>query len=262
MVKLKLYGSLLILTMLTYSQFSYAINTNPASINYVDSSIANSKKAGTGISINGNTISTTATYRIGDITQGGVVIYLDETKRHGLVLGLVDVTNDSPFSTTPAAPPATNVAISTVANGIGGGETNTAAIIGAYSGYGLSTTAGATAIIGYAAWYATSRSYEADGITLCDNPTISGTPSTNPCYSFYLPTLAELQLIAANFDVINAAILAVNGNTLAGKTYWSSLTTSATNPNETAYAIADLSTGLGAAQTFTNPYYVRAMRRF
>lgn len=95
-----------VLTAVLCSLLSIETNaavSNPASTNYVDKAVQNAINqttytAGTGISIIANVISQVPTYTVGQVAQGGVVVYVDETGKHGLVAALEDLA--PPSSTT------------------------------------------------------------------------------------------------------------------------------------------------------------------
>jgi len=58
----------------------YAAAVNPASTTYVTQAIQ------TAI----NAFSKTQTYKVGQVAQGGVIVYVDQTGKHGLVAALDD----------------------------------------------------------------------------------------------------------------------------------------------------------------------------
>lgn len=256
--KISMTGKYLGILCFTISTHVHAA-ANPASTDYVDRAVQNAAyTAGTGISISSSrVISQTPTYSVGDIAQGGVVMYVDATGRHGLVLGLTS------FESVPYYTDNT-VAVSGIANGVGAGAVNTAAILG--TAQALNTTVPTS---GYAAWYAALVSATNDG-TLCDSTNYTN-PQSSVCFSFYLPSVAELQLIANNngtnnYDVINAALSRAPGGIplSTSEQYWTSTTDRniGTSPPFQAYVVTNISTGVAAVAETTTQHTARPVRQF
>ncbi|MDF1677585.1 MAG: hypothetical protein P1U32_02690 [Legionellaceae bacterium] len=262
---IKQFAIVTLFSSLFCSQVGATYNNNPASIGFVEQRISEAAyKAGPGITINNNrVISQTPTYFIGQNTQGGVIIYLDETRQHGLAIALLDVTSAA-FSFLVAGSTTDYVDATGQSNGIGGGALNTPAIQGALAGYNASQgqSGGATA---YAGWYATLHRALSDGSPCPEDD--SSVPSKVCFGNFYLPSTNELQIIAdnngvSNFDIINAALSAAGGTPLSSSTtYWTS-TTDRRAFGQSAFAIIDISTGAAASRDFGNSYAVRPVRQF
>lgn len=221
-----------------------------------------------GITVNNNTISLTTTYAVGDIAQGGVIIYVDDTLQHGLAMNLNNAVDNIPFSTTVQGGGAGDyVDVTGQSDGIGGGALNTPAIQGAVAGYraSIGQSGGAT---GIATWYATLvRQYENGAGCPAETSTGVPVPPQTCLGDFYLPSTNELQIIANNngvnnYTLINNAIQTAGGTQLSDSaTYWTS-TTNRFASGQSAFAITNISTGATASADFSEAYTVRPVRRF
>jgi len=190
--------------------------------------------AGTGITVtngngvNGNPTIAVKTYKVGDITQGGIVFWIDETGQHGLVCakedqsagvrwyagtyGYTQARGDGPFA----------------------GETNTAIIIAAYVAIGDDNST-------YAARICNELQIIVGGKTYGD---------------WYLPSKEELNLMYINKTTIDGTATANGGSAFASEGYWSS-----TEYTNTAY-YQNFSNGgqYGSIKSFL--HRVRAIRAF
>jgi len=149
--------------------------------------------AGTGIDITGNVVSIT-TYSVGDFAQGGIVFWVDETGKHGLVCakedqstgvrwyagtdGVTRATGDGPFS----------------------GEFNTAIIISSQVSIGDDGN-------DYAAQICNDLQITEGGKTYGD---------------WYLPSKEELNSMYQNKATIDSTAGANGGSSFASAWYWSS----------------------------------------
>jgi len=167
------------------------------------------------------------TYAIGDFAQGGIVFWVDETGKHGLVCAKSDLSSMLPWYA--------GTSTSTMARGDGpySGELNTALIIASQS-IGDSTL--------YAALACSELQITEGGKTYGD---------------WYLPSLNELTLMYQNRAIINTTATANGGTAFVASDYWSSteITTASVNTYRFAFGIA----GNG---TKNYALYVRAIRAF
>lgn len=180
------------------------------------------------------------TLSIGDLYQGGIVIYLDDTRRHGLAISLVEQGDTYNAEGTPYS----------YGTGVGAGAINTANLLASDN---ASSNPGAAAAV------ANTVAVQANGTSSCE--ATSANPPADSCFGgWYLGSVYELQLISFNFDIINAAIRAYGGTEItAARNYWSS-TYNVSQGNE-AYTV-DLSTGVATFEDSVDDYYVRAIRQF
>lgn len=142
--------------------------------------------------LHANTAENIKTYNIGDFAQGGVVFWVDETKQHGLVCAIFDISGTMQWYAGAYS--------DTIAMGDGpmSGEMNTAIIV-AKLGKGDGNP--------YAA-------------RLCSE---LFTTENNISYGdWYLPSKYELQLIYQNKEAIDTAITNYGGLVLSTGYYWSS----------------------------------------
>ncbi len=217
----------------------------------IGSTIFGNYQAGPGITITTenrvSTISAIGSVAIGDILQGGVVVYVDPTKHDGLVLATQDQSNNKmKFSANTNEYPS--------GSGLGAGAINTATLIARINsddGANIAAFAAST-------WFA-----QDDGqSTSCTTPVTN----ENICFGgWYLPSLYEWQYVTTNIHVINKALAsASNGEALKNGFYWTSTSDFATNKDSTrAYLINPSDASSVATRLITNPDgYVRAMRKF
>ncbi|MDI9818654.1 MULTISPECIES: DUF1566 domain-containing protein [unclassified Legionella] len=137
-------------------------------------------------------------HRIGELYQGGVVFWLDESQQHGLVAARVIPTTGAgiPWRNGESGDKTTNAR----ANGLFAGLSNTHLIISEQT---IDDQEGQ-----FAALIAHQFAVQEDGETPCNQ--------TQACYgNWYLPSLAELQLIRQNLYLHGL------GQWIAGR-YWSS----------------------------------------
>lgn len=122
---------------------------------------------------------------IGDFYQGGVIFYLDNTKKHGLICAVSDQSKTIRWKC------ASSLVIDASGTDIGTGATNTAEI--------LSVCNTDTIAAG-----------------VCDKLDVNG-------YSdWYLPSKDELNQIYQNMDVVNTTAVANGGTLLEHVNYWTS----------------------------------------
>lgn len=203
-------------------------------ITSTDTTIWNNKQnqliAGEGISIKGDTIKNDIHY-IGELFGGGIIVWLDETGEHGLILAMVDLSTNSPWSNV------TDEIIETT--NFWNGPNNTIEII-SQTGH---TNSAAQLCADY-----TNEDY---GTGIYDD--------------WYLPSYAEWLLILPNFYFIQRTIKFDNNSEsqpiIETVSYWSSTVIYDTK----AFAF-DISK-LNRPNHFTianksESYYVRAMRTF
>lgn len=204
-----------------------AANKNPASIDYVNEHLP---VAGNGISILGNIISTAPFVKVGDIYQGGVVFFVDETGRHGLIVAIQDFPSGSASTNT--------VPWAQSDYGVGTEELN-----GIYAGSSASTIASAAQFnpaqgnLAHCPDPADSQNSTAfclahnckmtqptsTTVTTCDPST---GPTSTPCYNdFYIGSYGELLTLFQSSikATVNATLSQISGATPLGDYYyWSS----------------------------------------
>lgn len=169
-------------------------------------------------------------YEVGDFAQGGVVCYVDESGQHGLVVAKNDLPTVRWFAGTYGKTRADG-------NGIYAGAANTTIIIPAQISIGDDGNP-------YAAAACNELQITEGTITYSD---------------WYLPTKAELELIGANYTIIDATATANGGANLLTSPYWSS--NEANNTDANAVVITPGGTSIltiNKAATFE----IRAVRRF
>jgi hypothetical protein len=169
-------------------------------------------------------------YEIGDFAQGGVVFYVDESGQHGLAVAKNDLPDIRWFAGTPVKTRADG-------NGIYAGAASTVIIIAAQLG--------------------TNDDGNPYAAATCN--TLQITEGTTTYSDWYLPTPAELQLLGANYTIVDATATANGGTNLLTSPYWSSKETN------TADATAVIITPLGTSTLSVNKaatFKIRAVRRF
>jgi|WetSurMetagenome_2_1015567.scaffolds.fasta_scaffold50145_3 hypothetical protein len=131
------------------------------------------------------------THYIGELFEGGIVFWVDNTGQHGLIVSLVDISSSSLWSNV------TSTMIGTPAESSWNGQGNSTAIMG-QSGF----TYGAA--------------------KLCDD--YSNANYNTGIYSdWYLPAIDELSLIYHSRYILNKNIEGVSGANILGDVYyWSS----------------------------------------
>ncbi|CEG62196.1 DUF1566 domain-containing protein [Legionella micdadei] len=195
--------------------------------------------AGEGIKIEGDVISAiTKTHELGDIYQGGIIFWLDETRQHGLIASLNDLNNYKGTQWRNGA--SGNKVTNARADGIGAGESNTRLIIAQQT---IDNQKG-----NFAALIAARYSVLEDGVTPCSIPA----SPYETCYGdWYLPSIYELSLLKANLQPRGVAHF-------APEYYWSSTEADVSNAWLQNFSTGDLvqsdkSNTLG---------HVRAVRKF
>nr|WP_298988798.1 DUF1566 domain-containing protein [uncultured Polaribacter sp.] len=169
-------------------------------------------------------------YKIGDFAYGGIVFWVDESGKHGLVVSKFDVTssaswmNSNGFGNTHAK-----------GDGLFAGKSNTSIIIASQNGISSSTN-------NYAARLVNEFQATEAGVTYGD---------------WYLPSIYELNLLYLNKKTVNNSINANSGESLANTTYWSS-----NEVSNTSSSVVDLTNGNVATAIKNASNYVRAIRSF
>lgn len=176
------------LSLLLYSTTS---TSSPASIDYVNSRIKaavdsvmfqlsqQNKKFESKI----NELSIVSLHKIGELYQGGIVIWVDDTKKHGLVVAKIDAHQGHgiQWQNGESGDKVTNAR----SDGIYAGVSNTHLIVSQQT---IDDQDG-----NFAALSARSFSVSSDGVSSCTN--------NSTCYgNWYLPSLSELKLIRANLS--------------------------------------------------------------
>lgn len=133
-------------------------------------------------------------YKIGDFAHGGIVFWVDETGKHGLVCAKNNQTSVAWFAGTFGNTYAKG-------NGIYAGKANNAIIIPAHIAINKDDEDS------YAARLCNELSIEENNITYGD---------------WYLPSKFELNLMYENRAIINATSTANNGDNFVNDVYWSS----------------------------------------
>lgn len=139
-----------------------------------------------------NKLNSIKTYEIGDFAHGGIVFWVDETGQHGLVVAKEDQSNAIRWHA------GTNILVLATGSGPYAGKMNTTTIL-AQQGYGDEAN--------YAARLCAELVINENGFDYAD---------------WYLPSLAELQLLYDLKDIIDAAAINNGGNSFAEESYWSS----------------------------------------
>ena len=171
------------------------------------------------------------TYNVGDFVQGGIVFWVDVSRQHGLVVAKTDQSTGIRWHAGSQG--------YTRASGVYGpyvGRTNTSIIIAAHIALGDDGQP-----------YAASICNE---LLVIEGEQYYG--------DWYLPSVGDLTTISANFNTINAAIVANGGSAIANARYWSS--TDAASTIATFYGFGNGNSMGGDYKTSTNR--VRAVRAF
>ncbi len=177
-------------------------------------------KAGKGISIAHGVIETTSLHHPGEIYQGGVVFFVDETGQHGLVASKRDLNKGEGIAWRNGE--SGNRVTNARADGIGAGETNTRLIIAQQT---IDANKGQ-----FAALLAANYRVLADGETPCPKVFIP----ESVCYgNWYLPSAYELQLL---YNKVRQASL----TSFAPEFYWSSTEVNISNALLQNFATGEL----------------------
>lgn len=169
------------------------------------------------------------TYKVGDFAQGGIVFWVDDSGKHGLVVSKFDVTSSArwfsgSFGNTHAK-----------GDGLYAGKSNINIIIAAHAAVGDDNAT-------YAARLVNEYQATENGITYGD---------------WYLPSNYELNLLFQNRNAVNTTATANSGEVLASSLYWSSNEVSNTSANVVNLANGNVDSALKNASN-----YVRAIRSF
>lgn len=175
------------------------------------------------------------TYKVGDFAHGGIVFYVDESGKHGLVVSKDDLSESitwfaSGFKSTQAK-----------ANGLHAGKQNTAIIIALRAAL-VDNDATSPETSTYAARLANEFSEDQNGVTYG---------------GWYLPSSYELTLLFQNKTAVNTSASANGGTALSSSSYWSSTEVSSSRAN-----VTDLSNGTVSDALKTGVNRVRAIRSF
>lgn len=169
-------------------------------------------------------------YEVGDYAQGGIVFYVDESGQHGLVVAKNDLAAIRWFAGTYGKTRADG-------NGLHAGEANTVIIIGAQLALGDDGNP-----------YAAATTNE-----------LQVTEGTRTYSDWYLPTSQELELIGANYSIIDATSVPNGGTVLLNSPYWSSNEANNTDANMVVMTPGGTSVNaVNKAATFN----IRAVRAF
>jgi len=171
------------------------------------------------------------TYSVGDFAQGGIVFWVDDTGRHGLVCAKTDCNGGSGVRWYAG----THGSTQAKGDGIYAGNANTLIIIAAQVAIGDD---GST----YAARVCNELQIPESGITYSD---------------WYLPSKYELNLMYENKTTINATATANGGTIFATTTYWSS-----TEHDRDHAWILSFDNGYQLNYNKYDTYRVRAIRYF
>tara|TARA_R110002126_G_scaffold110918_2_gene248504 strand:- start:33832 stop:35142 length:1311 start_codon:yes stop_codon:yes gene_type:complete len=212
-------GAGLSLTGTTFStNLALPANDVTLAIDNVNGTIAGNYQAGAGITIDNSTgvIAQSPTYALGDTLEGGTIFYLDDTKRHGLMV----LTSALTGGTAKPLTLSTTTLGQAFANGIGAGMVN--------SQYWLSKIqtdldiAGVTTgnIGATAVGSALNVSMMFNGSSYVNCPTGDGNASKTCFGGWYLPSLNELSLLYTQLLVTSFCSGSSNPNL-----YWSSTST-------------------------------------
>lgn len=174
-------------------------------------------------------VSTNERYQVGDFAQGGIIFWVDESGKHGLVVAKNDQSTGLRWHAGTDGV--------TLARGDGpfAGEANNSIIIAAQIAIGSDTNP-------YAARLCNELQITENGITYGD---------------WYLPSLVELNLIYQNKSIVDAIAIANGGNALDNSRYWSSTEFN----NISAYRI-NFNNGGQNNDPKSAQYHVRAIRAF
>ncbi len=175
---------------------------------------------------------TSGTYAIGDFAQGGIVFWLDETGRHGLVCAKMDQNGGSGIRWYAGTHGLTRAR----GDGMLSGEANTAIIIAAQVAIGDDGNDYAAQICNELQTYEGGNNYG----------------------DWYLPSKKELSQISFNHTTINTTAIANGGVAFATTGYWSS--TEGNNSN-TGW-LRNVYNNIGYTAQKHNTAKVRAIRAF
>jgi len=188
---------------LMFAGQGYSLNKNPASVGYVDQLIENLRQqttytAGAGTTITSNVISQSPNYAIGDVVHGGVVFWLDNTNRHGLVIAPARPHTAAAMCTTGPGPCDATISVAT---GIGVGLSNTLLIISMQLSNGTALNT----------------------LNYAPMQTLAYTDPSSNISGWYIPSRQELLEIYDQRTVVNNTLNRIGGVVIAlDQSYWSS----------------------------------------
>ena len=286
MKRISPWTSLRVLLWMLCSAQSYAAASNPASRDYLDQALQRLTAqvqrftAGNGTTINDGVISVTPELAVGNFYQGGIVFYVDDTKRHGFAVALKPPSTETGAFSNLAPNGNAGQRMYIQGPALGSGAANTAVMVAFQS---MSNAASGAALTAgpLAAGYSTDA---ATGLVTdyCGLPSGGGTVTTAPvnCVDgWHLPNVQEWLVLASTLPDgatggVNAAILAAGGTKLSAQNYWVSNTNNGTggfgSPGPVtgidAYYINPLpASGPPTAKLeadWTQSYNVRSIRQF
>lgn len=172
-------------------------------------------------------------YHVGDLLFGGVICYLDESGKHGLIAA---VTNSNPTGGVVWSGGAAEHQTNARAEGIYGGEMNTTLIVANEATHYFSVSA---------AQNCATYTY------------FTGNDHTLVYGDWYLPTTEELHQMYLHKDILNAAISGISAHQIIQGVYWSSTE----NDNGSAMFL-DMATGDEDHNFKTVKHNARPVRRF
>jgi len=222
---------LVALATLSISQMASA---SPTSKEYVDRQIRETiEKVQIQIERENQRIETQITelkHRIGEVYQGGMVFWVDESQQHGLVAAIHPNIGATAWRNGESGDKTTNAR----ANGIFAGLSNTQLIISEQT---IDDQEGQ-----FSALIAHQFTVQNDGLTACD--------TKHHCYgNWYLPSLAELQLIHNNLYLHGI------GQWIAGR-YWSSSEDGVSSAYLLDFNSGEIISGDKATEALTLPVHV------
>ncbi len=169
-------------------------------------------------------------YQVGDIMFGGIIFWVDETHKHGLVASLEDQASEVPWDQGYALTRATGTSVFS-------GKRNTNLII-------ITNFQNGEPEVDYAAG-------------VCVN--YNSPDSLGNYGDWFLPSIDELELMYQNRDIINSVAASNGGQQLSSSSYWSS--SEVTNLPGMA-KIFSFTNGNSSTIFKTSTYGVRAIRQF
>lgn len=170
-----------------------------------------------------------STYEVGDYAFGGIVFWVDETGKKGLVCATADQSSALRWKGDTAS-----VVTGAMGDGPYAGQMNTSIIVAF------------TSVLGF-----DGADYAA---LLCSKLKTTGTKSYG---DWYLPSKEELKLMFTNKAVIDAASAAAGGSAFSTDSYWSS-----TEVNNNVAQAVDFSGGTDSPDVKSSTHGVRAVRAF
>ncbi|MFK7784365.1 MAG: hypothetical protein AB8B56_04565 [Crocinitomicaceae bacterium] len=170
------------------------------------------------------------TYSIGDYAQGGIVVRVDSSGQHGVVISMDDVSTGVRFQSSST----NNFPVLYSGGGMGCGKRVTSLILAAY-GYGDGNPYAARVCLEY-----------------------QNTAGNNSYGDWYLPDALEFNYYYASKAIIDAAVIANGGTAISGE-YWSSRQDGGTASS--AY-IVNLNNGGWVSRFKGLTHKVRAYRQF